>query len=70
MTSFLKGKNINYAGDLFVYFLSVIKDDSKMRDEFFDLNSLSTVKKFPSRVKCATLIWHSLRDLIGIDKNQ
>ena len=47
-------------------FLNMIKNTSEIRSNHLDddqkikLMSLSGVKQFPMRVKCATLSWHTL----------
>jgi nitrogen fixation NifU-like protein len=47
-------------------FLNMIKKTSKIQSNYLDndqktkLMSLSGVKQFPMRVKCATLSWHTL----------
>ena len=55
-------------------FLNMIKENSELKsknindDDKIKLMSLSGVKKFPMRVKCATLSWHTLTS--AIDKSQ
>ena len=47
-------------------FLDMIKNTSEIQTNYLDedqktrLMSLSGVKQFPMRVKCATLSWHTL----------
>ena len=47
-------------------FLSMIKNTSEIKSNHLDedqktkIMSLSGVKRFPMRVKCATLSWHTL----------
>ena len=66
MTELVKGKSFNEAKDIMGSFLNMIKDDSKIKFNYLDedqitkLMSLSGVKQFPMRVKCATLSWHTL----------
>jgi len=64
MTMYLKKKTLIEAKVLFNYFNLLIKNDIEINDEFHDLNVLSNIKRFPSRVKCATLIWHTLNDAL------
>jgi nitrogen fixation protein NifU and related proteins len=35
-----------------------------------DLEIFEGVRKFPIRVKCATLIWHALQDALGLRENK
>ena len=64
MTLAIKNKNINYTKNIFLYFINLIKKDIQPNKNFDDINVLSNVNKFPSRVKCATLIWHALNDIL------
>lgn len=64
MTVFLKKKNLVEAIALFDYFKLLVKGDVDCRHDLHDLNVLSNVTRFPSRVKCATLIWHTLNDAL------
>ena len=63
-----KKKSIYDALFLFNYFKSIIKNKNNLKDDYYDINVLSNVKKFPSRVKCATLIWHTLNDILVNNK--
>ena len=66
MTEAIKGKDFNIAKKIISDFLIMVKEGSKMRinsldeDQNTTMMSLSGVKKFPMRVKCATLAWHTL----------
>ncbi len=66
MTELVKGKSFNETKDIMVAFLNMIKNTSEIQSNHLDedqkikLMSLSGVKKFPMRVKCATLSWHTL----------
>ena len=66
MTETIKGKDFNIAKKIILEFLNMIKEGSKMRinsldnDQNTTMMSLSGVKQFPMRVKCATLAWHTL----------
>ena len=53
-------------------FLNMIKNTSKIQSNHLDedqkikIMSLSGVKQFPMRIKCATLSWHTLKSaMIG-----
>tara|TARA_Y100000590_G_scaffold123248_1_gene141136 strand:+ start:6965 stop:7438 length:474 start_codon:yes stop_codon:yes gene_type:complete len=66
MTELVKGKSFNDAKDIMDAFLNMIKNTSEIKSKHLDedektkLMSLSGVKQFPMRVKCATLAWHTL----------
>lgn len=69
LTFFLKNKSLIYAESLFVYFTTLIKDINAVcyDDSYYELNVLSNVRNYPARVKCATLIWHTLVDALKFD---
>ena len=66
MTELVKGKNIETAKKIVVDFLNMIKNTQEIKSEHLDddqktkIMSLSGVKQYPMRVKCATLAWHTL----------
>tara|TARA_B100000029_G_scaffold105828_1_gene96458 strand:+ start:472 stop:942 length:471 start_codon:yes stop_codon:yes gene_type:complete len=66
MTELVKGKFFNEAKEIMDAFLNMVKNTSKIDSDHLDddqktkLMSLSGVKQFPMRVKCATLSWHTL----------
>ena len=66
MTELVKGKSSEEAKDIMKAFLNMIKNTSEIKSNYLDddqktkLMSLSGVKQFPMRVKCATLSWHTL----------
>ena len=66
MTDLVRDKEEKEAKDLIKDFLDMIKEKSELvtknlsEDEKTKLMSLSGVKKYPMRVKCATLAWHTL----------
>ena len=66
MTELVKGKSFDETRDIMNAFLNMIKNTSEIRSNHLDENqktklmSLSGVKQFPMRVKCATLSWHTL----------
>ena len=65
MTELVKGKSFDEAKDIMNAFLNMIKNTSEIQSNHLDddqktkLMSLSGVKRFPMRVKCATLSWHT-----------
>ena len=66
MTELVKGKSFEEAKEIMDAFLNMIKNTSEIQTNHLDkdqktkLMSLSGVKQFPMRVKCATLSWHTL----------
>jgi len=66
MTELVKGKSFNETKEIMSAFLNMIKNSSNIQSNYLDedqkikLMSLSGVNKFPMRVKCATLSWHTL----------
>ena len=66
MTDIVKEKEEEEAKKLIKDFLDMIKEKSNLTSNILDddqktkLMSLSGVKKYPMRVKCATLAWHTL----------
>ena len=51
-------------------FLNMIKEKTKItlnsltEDQVTTITSLSGVQKFPMRIKCATMVWHTLLSAI------
>ena len=65
LTETLKGKDLNVAKLITNDFLNMIKNEIKFtvnslnEDQKTTIMSLSGVKQFPMRVKCATMAWHT-----------
>ena len=76
MTELVKGKSVDEAKEIMNAFLDMIKNTSKIQSNHLDedqktkLMSLSGVKQFPMRVKCATLSWHTLNSAIERKKEE
>ncbi len=70
MTEIIKGKEFNVAKKIQEDFLNMIKKGSKLSmnslsdTENTTMMSLSGVKRFPMRVKCATLAWHTFLEAV------
>ena len=66
MTELVKGKSFDCARSIVDEFLNMIKNGSEIKtkdlteDQKIKIMSLSGVKQYPMRVKCATLSWHTL----------
>ena len=76
MTELVKKKTFEEAKEIMDAFLKMIKDTSEIKSNHLDddqktkLMSLSGVKQFPMRVKCATLSWHTLNSAIKGKKEE
>ena len=74
MTEIIKGKEFNIAKKIQEDFLNMIKEGSKLSmnslsdAENTTMMSLSGVKRFPMRVKCATLAWHTFIEAVEGNK--
>ena len=76
MTELVKGKSLEAARKIIEAFLNMVKNTREIKSE--DLNedqktkimSLSGVKQYPMRVKCATLAWHTLTSAIEEKKEE
>ena len=66
MTELVKGKSFNEAKIIIDEFLMMVKTGKEIKtkelneDQRIKIMSLSGVKQYPMRVKCATLSWHTL----------
>lgn len=72
MTEALRGKTIEEALLLFETFHQLLTENTpEMAEKLLGkLNILANVKHFPTRVKCATLAWHTLRAALLQDKGK
>ena len=74
LTEIIKGKEFNVAKKIIDDFLNMIKNELKISinsltdNQKTTLMSLSGVKQFPMRVKCATMAWHTLTS--ALEKNE
>ena len=75
MTDMVRGKEEKEVKEIVTDFLGMIKEKDSLEtnilkdDEKTKLMSLSGVKQYPMRVKCATLSWHTLTSALD-DSNQ
>ncbi len=63
MTDAVKGRTLGEARRLFEEFLALVTDEAAVLDEA-SLGKLAVfggVRDYPTRVKCASLAWHTLR---------
>ena len=74
MTELVKGKSIDIAKKIISSFINMIKNTQEIKlnelneDQKIQIMSLSGVKQYPMRVKCATLAWHTLTSAIDGEK--
>lgn len=71
MTEMIKGKTVDEARSLFERFHALVTGDGADGGdgELNELESLSGVRAFPTRIKCATLAWHAMTAALdGADK--
>lgn len=60
MTEMAKGKSIEEFQQLYAQFHQVATTQEPIPADFGKLQVLAGVRDYPSRVKCATLAWHTL----------
>ena len=76
MTELVKGKSLEAAKKIVIDFLNMIKNTQEIKSNDLDegqkikIMSLSGVKQYPMRVKCATLAWHTLTSAINGKKEE
>ena len=70
MSEIIKGKTIEEVNTLFDYFhkLCTGEEVKAVDDEDYErLQVMSGVSEFPSRVKCATMSWHAMKECIELE---
>ena len=67
MTDAVRGKTLNEARQLFEQFLNLVTDDVADVDgaALGKLAVFAGVRDYPTRVKCASLAWHTLRAAVA-----
>ena len=67
MTEAMKGKTIEEGTNIFNDFHELVTTDSQDIDfnKLGKLAAIAGVKEYPTRVKCATLCWHTLHSLLA-----
>ena len=63
MTTLLKGKTVREAEELFNKFQALVTQDAHEEIKFEDYDKLAVfagVREFPTRIKCASLAWHTM----------
>jgi len=67
MTQIIKGRTEEEADAVFEKFYKMVMDKSDVTVDFESMGKLAAlagVKQYPSRIKCATLCWHTLNAAI------
>jgi nitrogen fixation protein NifU and related proteins len=66
MTEAVYGKSLDDVRDLIGTFTAVMRGEGEDVDpeSLGDLEALTGVRKFPVRIKCATLAWHTLEEAL------
>ncbi|MEO7133221.1 MAG: Fe-S cluster assembly sulfur transfer protein SufU [Vicinamibacterales bacterium] len=68
MTDAIKGKTVADARDLFEHFHAMITADTDAQQEDMGkLSVLAGVREFPTRIKCASLAWHTMKAAVAHD---
>ena len=69
MTQSIKGKSLDEAQGIFDAFHNMIThpDEEPDYDILGDLETLSGVNEYPTRIKCAVLAWHTMRSALNDD---
>jgi nitrogen fixation protein NifU and related proteins len=66
MTDALKGKTVHEARELFERFHAMITSDHETPpDDMGKLSVLAGVREFPTRIKCASLAWHTMKAAVA-----
>ena len=66
MTEAIDGKPLENVKRLSTDFTAMMRGEENVNPESLgDLEALSGVRKFPVRVKCATLAWHTLEEALA-----
>lgn len=67
MIDIIKGKTVDEAKEIISVFLNMIRGEELTKDELKKLKDARVfegIKKLPARVKCATLSWHTMENLL------
>ena len=67
MIDIIKGKTVDEAKEIIAVLLNMIRGEELTKDELKKLKDARVfegIKKLPARVKCATLSWHTMENLL------
>jgi nitrogen fixation NifU-like protein len=67
MTQAVKGRRVDEAEAIFARFHALVTGREGAGEGLGSLAALGGVSRFPIRVKCASLAWHTLRRALGTD---
>lgn len=65
MTTLVKGKTSAEALQFFDNFHKLLTSEENSPESIAELAVFAGVKEFPSRIKCATLAWHAMREALS-----
>ena len=66
MTEALKGKTVAHARELFEQFHAMVTSDhAGPTADLGKLSVLAGVREFPTRIKCASLAWHTMKAAVA-----
>src|SRR4029079_11315747 len=66
MTDAIKGKTVAEARDLFEHFQAMITSDiDSVAEDLGKLSVFAGVRAFPTRIKCASLAWHTMKAAVA-----
>ena len=68
MTDAVKGMTVAEAEALFRRFQRIATGEEEATEDLDDLQALAGVREHPSRIKCATLAWHTLHQALQPDR--
>lgn len=67
MTTCLKGSTVEEADQMFENFHRMLTEETKPEElpgKMCKIVALQGVKAFPTRIKCATLVWHTMKSAL------
>ncbi len=70
MTEAVKGKTVEQAHALFKVFHNLITGEARGDEDLGKLEIFAGVRQYPTRVKCATLAWHTLEAALKEDGSE
>ena len=70
LTETIKNKNQDEIRNLFKDFHNLVTNEKEIEHDLGKLKIFEGVKKYPARVKCATLSWHTLTSAIEKTQNE
>ncbi len=65
MSETLKGRSVAEASQLFKAFQHLLTSDDPAPEGLGKLAALTGVRQYPSRVKCATMSWHTMQQALS-----